>query len=183
MLKLLQLALTALALQLVPFESTPIVSVKAHAGIDTSIVDYVQTQISALPDIYERAFVDLGWVVYVVDWDIASNVFDGLYNSVAGVTLTVPKEIYLEDRISAVEIATVHEFGHFVDYMYGDNNSRHSTAEFMDIYRKEAKGSGFYDTPMEWFAELFSEVYVSPNTTKSVCPEGYAYIKSLEDNL
>ena len=185
--KLLMAAITALAVSLIPLPSEPapssIVEVQAHSGIDSELVDYVQEQVSALPDVYEEAFIRLGWSYYVVDWDIATQVFNGMYSSVAGVTLTAPKEIYIEDRWSAVTIAPVHEFGHFVDYMYSDTNCRHVQEDFMSIYREEAQNSGFYDTPMEWFAELFCKVYVSPDEAKQRCPRGYNYIKNLEDTL
>lgn len=183
--ELLTIALTSIALSLcpAPAETEPIVQVQAHSGIDGSLIQQAQSLIDCIPDVYLNKFQELGWSVYIVDWDINNEVFDGKYSSVAGVTLTASREIYIENRVTAVSLATVHEFGHFVDYMYSDTNCRHVQEDFQVIYEAEAKTSGFYDSQMEWFAELFAMTYLEPVETALVCPKGYRYIRSLEDNL
>lgn len=164
-----------------------IVKVKAHDAIDKNLVDLCYEQLDCIPAVYLNKFNELGWSLYVVDWDINNTVLEGRYGSVAGVTVTATHDIYLEDREFAITDATIHEFGHFVDYMYDDLISQSSCEEFQSIYKEEKDNSNFgayaCSLSTEWFAELFWQVYTNPVETAIKCPRGYEFIKSLENKL
>jgi hypothetical protein len=168
----------------------PTVTVIADGNVAQEFIDATQEYVDKLPGPFLEKFNELGWSIYVVTWDINQREFNGLYGSVAGVTCTAPKAIYIEDRMNAIDSATVHEFGHFVDYMYSDIDCRHGKADFVAIFNEECANSanaGFtaYDRSSirEWFAELFYRSYFYPEETKEHCPKGYQYMMDLENNL
>ena len=88
--------------------------------------------------------------------------------------------------VGKVNMAVIHEIGHFVDDYVGRKTGTGSylamshTAEFQQIYAEEVGRSGYpswaTDCVEDYFAEAFWKCCVSPTATQSNLPRTYEYV-------
>ena len=100
--------------------------------------------------------------------------------SIQGIFIAPSKQIYIDNREVAVRNATLHEFGHAVDFMLGWTSS---TEEWKIIFNEEKDRLNVYSadghyksTSTEYFAEVFQEALLRPDNCKSSVPKSYSYI-------
>ena len=121
-----------------------------------------------------------GWT-YRIDFDYISELSKQLDMSCIGATNYSQKTIYLSDAS-----ATLHEFGHFLDWMLG------IPAEHEQLYLAEAQNSGLRDyaktNAREYFADSFdywiaySGSKKRMETFRNAAPQTWAYFEALEKN-
>ena len=102
---------------------------------------------------------------------------------VKGVTDFDNHEIYIEQRDAAIETAVVHEFGHYLNYINGDQSQ---ASEFADIFNAESNSFvttfdvDFYYDVSEFFADEVYRYYDGErNTLVQTCPQLTAYIENV----
>lgn len=142
-----------------------------------------------VPESVRNAFTEDGWEFVLTDKSIAGTYYGTELGSIAGLTNTVDKIIYIEDRENAIRRATVHEFGHYVDVAYGWIST---SDEWIEIYRSEKDklneigriGDGHTtSSATEYFAEVFQQAINYPETCKESAPQSYEYIMGLLENF
>lgn len=142
-----------------------------------------------VPKSVRNAFAEDGWKFVLTDKSIAGTYYGTELGSIAGLTNTVDKIIYIEDRENAIRRATVHEFGHYVDVAYGWIST---SDEWIEIYRSEKDklneigriGDGHTtSSATEYFAEVFQQAINYPETCKESAPQSYEYIMGLLENF
>jgi hypothetical protein len=144
--------------------------------------DWVNKELEVVPVKLLESFTANGWKMYTTTKNIDKVWFNGAYGSVKGVTDWDTKEIYLEDRNNAVLEATIHEFGHYVDWL---NNKISTTSEFQELYAqegqmfKQAYSVTFYYNNNEFFAEAFSEYCKNPAKLQANCPNIYTMMQDI----
>ena len=121
-----------------------------------------------------------GWT-YRIDFDYISELSKQLNMSCIGATNCSQKTIHLSDAS-----ATLHEFGHFLDWMLG------IPAEHEQLYLAEAQNSGLRDyaktNAREYFADSFdywiaySGSKKRMETFRNAAPQTWAYFEALEKN-
>ena len=121
-----------------------------------------------------------GWT-YRIDFDYINELSKQLNMSCIGATNYSQKTIYLSDAS-----ATLHEFGHFLDWMLG------FPAEHEQLYLAEAQNSGLRDyaktNAREYFADCFDYwIAYSSNEKRmeifrNAAPQIWAYFEALEKN-
>ena len=121
-----------------------------------------------------------GWT-YRIDFDYINELSKQLNMSCIGATNYSQKTIYLSDAS-----ATLHEFGHFLDWMLG------FPAEHEQLYLAEAQNSGLRDyaktNAREYFADCFDYwIAYSGNEKRmeifrNAAPQIWAYFEALEKN-
>ena len=129
-------------------------------------------------------FMNNGWHFYVTGKNIAKDIYHGEYKSVQGCILSSEKSIYIESRDIAIENATLHELGHYVDHM---TNLTSLSDEFITIYKEELDtfknqitDSQAINSPEEFFAEIFSYIY--KDNTKCT-PKALEFVENKIDEL
>ena len=155
---------------------TPVALVNA-AGVN--INDYLLA-LRQVPEPMLAAFNVAGWT-YRIDFDYISELSKQLNMSCIGATSYGQKTIYISEAS-----ATLHEFGHFLDYALG------FPAEHERLYLAEAQNSGLRDYAKtnagEYFADCFDYwVAYSGNekrmeTFRNAAPQTWAYMKKLATN-
>ena len=133
-----------------------------------------------MPEPVLAAFNAAGWT-YRIDFDYISELSKQLDMSCIGATNYSQKTIYLSDAS-----ATLHEFGHFLDWMLG------IPAEHEQLYLAEAQNSGLRDyaktNAREYFADSFdywiaySGSKKRMETFRNAAPQTWAYFEALEKN-
>lgn len=147
-------------------------------NVDVQYVDIINDELSVVPINIIMLFKSNGWHLYVTDKNLSSTYFDNIFSSVKGVTDYDAKEIYIEDRGSAMD-SVVHEMGHAFDFMCGMVSN---TVEFKDIYLSEEEifcdefNVNFYWDRKEFFAEGFYIYLIQAERLKNTCPLLYNII-------
>ena len=124
------------------------------------------------------AFNAAGWT-YRIDFDYISELSKQLNMSCIGATDYSQKTIYLSEAS-----ATLHEFGHFLDWMLG------FPAEHEQLYLAEAQNSGLRDyaktNAREYFADSFDYWITHGSNSEMMehlrknAPQTWAYFEALE---
>ena len=132
----------------------PVTLVNA-AGVN--INDYLLA-LRQVPEPVLAAFNAAGWT-YRIDFDYISELSKKLNRSCIGATNYSQKTIYLSEAS-----ATLHEFGHFLDWMLG------FPAEYEQLYLAEAQNSGLRDyaktNAREYFADCFAYCIIHGNDSE-----------------
>lgn len=122
----------------------PVTLVNA-AGVNVN--DFL-LELRKLPEQILDAFNAAGWT-YCIDFDYMGGLSKKLNMSCIGATNYSQKTIYISEAS-----ATLHEFGHFLDWMLG------FPAEHEQLYLAEAQNSGLRDyaktNAREYFADCFA---------------------------
>lgn len=150
---------------------TPVALVNA-AGVN--INDYLLA-LRQVPEPMLAAFNVAGWT-YRIDFDYISELSKQLNMSCIGATSYGQKTIYISEAS-----ATLHEFGHFLDYALG------FPAEHERLYLAEAQNSGLRDYAKtnagEYFADCF-DYYITYGSSPEMlerlrenAPQTCAYFK------
>lgn len=163
-------------------EVTGIGEIKGN--VDQRYLNLLNTELNKLPSKALTRFKNSGWHIYVTDENIAKTVFNGKYKSVQGVTIYSDKTILIEARDVAIKESTIHEFGHFIDYM---KDFTSDSKEFKKIYAEEVNifKSGIVNSScvrdeQEFFAETLYYIYKNP----SKCTEkAYEYVNNIINNF
>lgn len=132
----------------------PVTLVNA-AGVN--INDYLLA-LRQVPEPVLAAFNAAGWT-YRIDFDYMGGLSKKLNMSCIGATNYSQKTIYLSEAS-----ATLHEFGHFLDWMLG------FPAEYEQLYLAEAQNSGLRDyaktNAREYFADCFAYCIIHGNDSE-----------------
>lgn len=156
---------------------------QADGNVSQASVDRANDLLNVMPKNLLDGFLDNGWTFYVTDKNIAYDILGGQFNSVKGVTDFDNHEIYIEQRDAAIETAVVHEFGHYLNYINGDQSQ---ASEFADIFNAESNSFvttfdvDFYYDVSEFFADGVYRYYDGErNTLVQSCPQLTAYIENV----
>ena len=154
----------------------PVTLVNA-AGVN--INDYLLA-LRQVPEPMLVAFKVAGWT-YRIDFDYISELSNRLNMSCIGATNYSQKTIYISEAS-----ATLHEFGHFLDWMLG------FPAEHEQLFRAEAAAAPLRDyakaNAREYFADCFdywiaySGSEKRMETFRNAAPQTWAYFEALEKN-
>lgn len=154
----------------------PVALVNA-AGVN--INDYLLA-LRQMPEPMLAAFNAAGWT-YRIDFDYISELSKQLNMNCIGDTNYSQKTIYISEAS-----ATLHEFGHFLDWMLG------FPAEHEQLYLAEAQNSGLRDyaktNAREYFADCF-DYWITHGSNSEMMehlrkntPQTWAYFEALEKN-
>ena len=154
----------------------PVTLVNA-AGVNVN--DYLLA-LRQVPEPVLATFNATGWT-YRIDFDYMGGLSKKLNMSCIGATNYSQKTIYLSEAS-----ATLHEFGHFLDYALG------FPAEHERLYLAEAQNSGLRNyaktNAREYFADCFdywiaySGSEKRMETFRNAAPQTWAYMKKLATN-
>ena len=156
--------------------AAPVTLVNA-AGVN--INDYLLA-LRQVPEPMLAAFEVAGWT-YRIDFNYISELSKQLNMSCIGATNYSQKTIYISEAS-----ATLHEFGHFLDWMLG------FPAEHEQLFRAEAAAAPLRDYAKTNSREFFADCFVHwityrgnekrMETFRNAAPQTWAYMKKLATN-
>lgn len=169
-------------------ESQQAYFIQSQGNVDISNVKIANSYYMSIPSNVRNFIERNGLTIYVVDYNLAKKFYDGIYSSVMGVTVYEEKTIYLENRKNAVTNATVHEVGHLFDGALGYVSNY---SDFMEVYNAEKDIFVEYGTtskyastnPVEYFAELFQQTILHPESCAKNSPMSYNYMVELINSV
>lgn len=155
----------------------------AEEGADIQNAVQVNKVLLAIPRWIRTAFLDLGWKMVVVPYDIATADYSDQYpaHTVRGSTVYREKTIKIQNENSA-SVSAIHEMGHWLDSFnlyptLNDDDLIQIIKEERDSYNSVIGSAG--STEMEFFAEAFSVYWKSPKLLYKAAPKFYKYLNAL----
>lgn len=140
-------------------------------------------QLSKLPESVMTSIVDNGWTIQLTDESLSAKYFDGMYTHVQGVTVSWEKSIWISNDTKSISESTLHEVGHYIDYI---NGMVSDTDAFYEVFKAERRsfvssdgGEKYAKTSTtEYFAETCKEYFVNPINLATYAPMTYGFIDS-----
>lgn len=176
-------------LEIVPLEtSSPTGIIATEGNVDASFVSLAQNYFSKIPQNVVSFLTANGVHIYITDTNLANRFFAGQYSSVMGCTVYAEKNIYIEDRNSAVKSSIIHEIGHMIDYLCGWASS---SEEFQNCYISEKdsfvevgkRDNNNTSSTIEYFAEVWNQIVLHPDTCQASAPRSYEYVLNVINGL
>ena len=168
--------------------TTPAVSyvgkIDTEGNVDDKFKALLNEKMKLIPSNLLNSFYSKGYrIVLSSSHSVGNHCMPPMSGSVAGVYNSNDKALYISARESAINSATIHEFGHFIDINLLGYVS--SSDEFKQIYNEEKDKfqvesfDGWYKTSStEYFAEVFSESILNPTRCKNSAPKSYAFVQN-----
>ena len=157
--------------------TAPAAPVTLVNAADVNINDYLLA-LRQVPEPVLAAFKAAGWM-YRIDFDYISELSKQLNMSCIGATNYSQKTIYISEAS-----ATLHEFGHFLDWMLG------FPAEYEQLFRAEAAAAPLRNyaktNAREYFADCFDYCIIHGNDSKMMeilrknAPQTCTYFEELK---
>lgn len=157
-------------------------------NISWELKNMLNNQLKLIPKKILNEFYNSNFDIVLTNKSISKNYYHGsIKGSIAGLFSCPDNKIYIETRKNAINKATLHEFGHFLDYLY---DSISFSDEFIKIYEEEKNLLNVYSVDghyksnnQEFFGEVFKEVIKNPSKTKKEVPKSYNFIMNCINNL
>jgi hypothetical protein len=157
--------------------------IHAEGTVPVSRLNALNNKLSIIPAGLINSFRNNGWKIIVTNRDIGQFLFDGAKGVCAGTT-TETNTMYFANTDHAVDVAVVHEFGHYMDFVITGTSDR---GDFYNIYMSEkaALKSAFgfnrsdVSNVMEYYASCLDAYYMDAGKMQQVAPQSYQII--LED--
>lgn len=152
--------------------------------ISGNIMAVQESYYERIPRSVLELFKQDNWKFVLTSKDIATNYYEKDIGSIAGITRLDEHIIYIENRESAISRATIHEIGHFYDFVH---NGISVSDEFIDIWKEESngllglKGVDRHDisNSQEFFAEVFQQKILDCRGAYRVAPKATRFIDVL----
>lgn len=162
-----------------PFRTSNINIAKIDGNADPFWQNQLNLELEKLPEKLLKTFEEEGWKICITDCDINKVFYDGKYELVLGTTNYAKKQIYIADNERAIQEATMHEIGHWLDYR---NGFLTNTDAFGEIWDAEASAfiRAYQATCVrdrkELFAEGFYQYMLNSSQLQMKTPALYDFI-------
>lgn len=175
-------------LEVIALESSSTGIIASEGNVDFNLISTAQNYFYKIPQNVVNYLESNGVHIYITDTNLANRFFAGQFSSVMGCTVYAEKNIYIENRSSAVKSSIIHETGHMIDYLCGWASS---TEEFNDCYISEKdsfvevgkQDNNSTSSTIEYFAEVWNQMILYPESCQSSAPRSYEYVKNIINNL
>lgn len=157
-----------------------------NGSVSTTNYNKAVDIISKLPYSVVESINNQGAKIYITSGeaeDLYKNLTGKEIDSITGVFLYGTGNLVVISEVSYMDSSLLHEIGHMIDYILGNNSFKSSTNEFNEIYLEE-KDTLFTDkyaksSTYEYFAESFAMYYNDNYKLRVKAPKTYNYIKRL----
>lgn len=158
---------------------------QADGQVAAQLIQQTDARMAEIPDCINNLLAEEGWKIYVTDKNLSRTYFNGAYRSIAGVTCPDEKKIEFESRPRAINRAYAHEVGHAFDAHF---NQISYTDAWKAIYNAEKNtfrphgaigDNAEISSPTEFFASIFQDCLISPQTCRQTAPTAYAFVQTL----
>lgn len=154
--------------------------IHAEGTVPVSRLNALNSKLSIIPAGLIDSFRNNGWKIIMTNRDIGKFLFNGA-KGICAATTTTTNTIYFANTDHAVDVAVVHEFGHYMDFVITGTSGR---GDFYNIYMSEkaALKSAFgfnrsdISNTKEFYASCLDAYYMNAGKMQQVAPQSYQVI-------
>lgn len=152
-----------------------------EGDISLSVKQAMNNKMKMIPPNLLNRFYNNGYTLVLTTKSIQGNYYNGsVAGVISGLFVGDDKTIYVAATEKYVDMALLHEFGHFLDSLYGFVSL---SDEFKQIYYEEkdyitvfAYDDHYKSNPQEYFASAFEQMMKNPERCKSEVPKTYEFV-------
>lgn len=158
---------------------------QADGRVSAQLIQQTDSRMSEIPDCINNLLTEEGWKIYVTDKNLSRTYCNSAYRSVAGITFYDEKKIMFESRSRAINRAYAHEIGHAFDCHFGEISNTDAWTLIYNTEKNSYRPHGAIgdnheiSSPAEFFASIFQDCLISPQTCKQTAPTAYAFVQTL----
>ena len=157
--------------------------IKVEGSVDDNIVIYLKKKLNLIPDNILSSYFDKGGTILLTSKNISETYYSKYdFGEIVGLHDANKNVVYMSNSEYAIDYALVHEFGHVLDSLTGWDSMK---ADFKNIFNKEKDTLDVYSidehyksNEREFFAEVFQEYIINPDSCESSAPEAFQFIKN-----
>lgn len=154
--------------------------IHAEGTIPVSRLNALNNKLSIIPAGLINSFRKNGWKIIMTNRDIGDFLFNGA-KDICAATTTTTNTMYFANTDHAVNVAVIHEFGHYMDVVITGTSDR---SDFYDIYMSEKaalkNAFGFNRSDIsntkEFYASCLDAYYMNAGKMQQVAPQSYQII-------
>lgn len=154
--------------------------IHAEGTVPISRLNALNNKLSIIPAGLINSFRNNGWKIVMTNRDIGDFLFNGA-KGVCATTTTITNTMYFANTDHAVNVAVIHEFGHYMDVVITGTSDR---SDFYDIYMSEKaalkNAFGFNRSDIsntkEFYASCLDAYYMNAGKMQQVAPQSYQII-------
>lgn len=154
--------------------------IHAEGTVPVSRLNALNNKLSIIPNGLINSFKNNGWKIIMTNRDIGQCLFGGA-RGICAATTTTTNTMYFANTDHAVDVAVIHEFGHYMDFVITGTSSRE---DFYNIYMSEKaalkSAFGFNRSDMgntkEYYASCLDAYYMNAGKMQQIAPQSYQII-------
>lgn len=157
--------------------------IKTEGNISDDLIGYLDTRLQLIPKKLLSAYFDKGGLILLTDKDISSEYYpDYNFGNIIGLHDATKNIIFMSNSKYAIDNALIHEFGHVLDSLFGwDSMNEYFLKVFeeeKDSFEVESLDGHYKSNEREFFAEIFQESILNPDTCKLSAPKAFSFVNS-----
>lgn len=161
-----------------------LINISTEGNIKSRHIKKLLKVIETIPSHILECFNEHGFQVVLTDVNIAERYYhDTSLGDIAGLFVENESTIYISSKRNYINHSTIHEFGHFFDYI---NDWSSLSKDFTNIYIEEkdnlkiiSHDNHYKSNSSEFFATSFQQYLNNPEKLKNEVPKTYNYLKEM----
>lgn len=151
--------------------------------IDENIVQYLDSKLQLIPENLVLKYFEQGGRILITDKDISNTYYkDYNFGNVIGIHDARKNIVYISDSEYAIDNALIHEFGHVLDSLTNWGSMKETFSDIFytekDTFEVYSVDNHYKTNEREFFAEVFQQFILEPDSCKSSAPQSYNFIKN-----
>lgn len=164
-------------------EKTNIINniIKKEGSVKSSELTTLKNNLNKIPLSLLKEFNNQKFSVVITTKDVKSYYNYSFSGTMTGLFDPMAQKIYISSKESHINNSIIHEFGHALDLILGEDNYISLSKEWSTIYKAEYKtaSSSYYQAnAQEYFADAFKRYINDSKSLKSKSPKTYNFIDS-----
>lgn len=157
--------------------------IKTEGNISDELIYYLDLRLRLIPKDLLLSYFNQGGSILITNKDISQTYYsDYNFGNIIGLHDARKNIIFMSNSKYAIDNALIHEFGHVLDSLSGwDSMNEYFLKVFekeKDSFDVESSDGHYKSNEREFFAEVFQESILNPDTCKSSAPEAFNFVNS-----
>lgn len=155
--------------------------IKTEGNISDDLINYLDLKLQLIPQDLLLAYFNQGGSILLTDKDISKEYYsDYNFGNIIGLHDARKNIIFMSNSKYAIDNALIHEFGHVLDSLSKwDSMNQYFVKVFQeekDSFEVKSLDDHYKSNEREFFAEVFQESILSPDTCKSSAPKAFDFV-------
>lgn len=157
--------------------------IKTEGNISDDLIYYLDLKLRLIPQDLLLAYFNQGGSILLTDKDISKEYYsDYNFGNIIGLHDARKNIIFMSNSEYAIDNALIHEFGHVLDSLSKwDSMNEYFLKVFQkekDSFEVESLDNHYKSNEREFFAEVFQESILNPDTCKTSAPQAFDFVHS-----
>lgn len=162
--------------------------IKTEGSIDDELISYLDLKLQCIPENILSLYFNQGGSILLTDKDISKTYYsDYDFGNIIGLHDARKNIVFISNSKYAIDNALIHEFGHVLDSISGwDSMNEYFLNVFnqeKDSFKVKSVDNHYKLNEREFFAEVFQEYILNPDTCKSSAPKAFEFVDKKIKNL